>query len=123
MLWRDIVTQLISINEALRTGNKIQEKQLAQVQRGCQCDRSSLQGVPRPWTHADNYQAQTTKWNQRHNDFSERREASLPLQARTKQVTEEVGTLAPHVYVEPTQVRGESEVPLSRLRHMDHYRR
>lgn len=115
---KDILAQLILINEALRAGNSIQTHQLSEIRASSEYNRKSMEVLQKSYAEQV---AEAVQRRSRHHYVSERREAGLPLQARTPKPPPKVETQRTHVSEQPFTSGRFAEVPLSRYDDVDYY--
>lgn len=111
LLTKNILAELILINEALRAGNQIQADQLSTLRESSEYHRSCLQALQRTKLYSD--EATEAEGRRARNHYiSERRQAGIPLQAGTYETPEEMVKRTQSVRRPSAQGIGLAKVPL-----------
>jgi len=118
----ELVTQLISINEALRTSNRLQTEELSQVRQSSERYWSSLQGIQGEIQYQNKNLREVIR-NTRCNHVPEGREASIPIQTSTEPSPSQMEAPAQELRQQYAEAGQQQEVPLQWQHVMEHGRR
>jgi len=108
---KDIITQLILINEAIRTSIQIQENQLSEIRSSSERYRSGMESLQRRLQDCHKDVATPRRRTGNHH-VPEGRETGIPLQAGTQSSTQEMEHISQDVHPQHAQTSREQEVPL-----------